>query len=123
MTARAPISDASQRVLTDRKTLHAVARLPGLERIPGSCDKVFEAEQSLTMRAQHGEACPCMDKDTHTQIALCGAVEAGGGEDELWSMTQSLTHSMMACTHILRISFWRGVRGRPPCVHGIAKGS
>src|SRR5438105_938936 len=70
MTARAPISDASQRVLTDRKTLHAVSRLPGLERIPGSCDKVFEAEQSLTMRAQHGEACPCMDKDTHTQRNL-----------------------------------------------------
>ena len=59
MTARATISDASQRVLTDRKMLHAVSRLPGLEKIPGACYKVFEAEQLLTMHAQHAHACAC----------------------------------------------------------------
>ena len=83
MTERAPISDASQRVLTDRKTLHAVSRLPGLERIPGSCYKVFEVEQSLTMRAQHGEAWTCMHKGTHTELPFVAQYwwEAGLKDD------------------------------------------
>src|SRR2546428_5844704 len=53
--------------------------------------------------------------NTSTQIALCGTVEERRGEDELGTLTQKPTHSMMACTHILRMSLWRWSRGRPPC--------
>jgi hypothetical protein len=44
---------------------------------------------------------------THTEIALCGAVEPWNGENGLEIVPQKLTHSMMAFLHIFRMSTQR----------------
>ena len=77
VTESAPVSDASRRVLTETKMLHGVVRLPGLESIPDAWCRELYAERSLTIRAQHEEACACMDKDTHSPFVA----QSSGGAD------------------------------------------
>ena len=79
MTVRAPVSDAARRVQTETKMLHGVVRLPGLESIPDAWCRGLYAERSLTIRAQHEEACACMDKDTHTETWFMGQCRRGAG--------------------------------------------
>src|SRR5262249_36207774 len=104
MIVSAPVSDFSTRVLTDTKMLHAVCRWPGSERIFDACYRVLEAVQALTMRAQHGAACPCMCIDTHTENRLCGAVMVGGGSERSFGLTSPRTHSILVCKRCSRMS-------------------
>src|SRR6266446_9553002 len=56
------------------------------------------------MRAQHGEACPCMYTGTHTEIILCGTVEHSRGDDCVVGLIQRLTGITSIIYYTYRIS-------------------
>jgi hypothetical protein len=55
---------------------------------------------------------------THTEICLCGAVQAGGGSDRPFGLISSQTHSILLCNRCYRMSegaMPTGCGPRPSC--------
>ena len=70
--------------------LHVVQRAPTMQELLKVCSWHYMHETLMKSRSQHGHACMAMPmrKDTHTPIALCGAVLAGGGSARGYGLTQ-----------------------------------